>query len=148
MVQDRQGQLSLHCPTCRQSTFLPPASGVSGLQVAFYIHHLFEIQDAIKKVKDPQKVQCEKCTKTTRIATNFCRDCGEFICHGEKCTETHSEWKELSKHEVVSMEQIQSNVKQLVPPKKVILYCSLHEGMKIDLYLRRAHLSPLHRQET
>jgi tripartite motif-containing protein 2/3/tripartite motif-containing protein 71 len=46
----------------------------------------------------------------------------------------HREWKELSKHEVVSMEQIQSNVKQLVPPKKVTLYCSLHEGMKLDLY--------------
>jgi tripartite motif-containing protein 2/3/tripartite motif-containing protein 71 len=46
----------------------------------------------------------------------------------------HREWKELSKHEVVSMEQIQSNMKQLVPPKKVTLYCSLHEGMKLDLY--------------
>ena len=32
------------------------------------------------------------------------------------------------------MEQIQSNVKQLVPPKKVTLHCSLHEGMKLDLY--------------
>ena len=46
----------------------------------------------------------------------------------------HSEWEEFSKHKVVSMEQIQSNVKQLVPPKKVTLYCSLHEGMKLDLY--------------
>ena len=46
----------------------------------------------------------------------------------------HREWKELSKHEVVSMEQIQSNMKQLVPPKKVTLYCSQHEGMKFDLY--------------
>ena len=132
VVIDRQGQLSLRCPTCRQSTLLPQASGVSGLQSAFLIHHLFEVQDALKKVKDPQMVHCEKCTVTTRTATNFCRDCGEFIC--EKCTEMHREWKELSKHEVVSMEQIQSNVKQLVPPKKVTLYCSLHEGMKLDLY--------------
>ena len=132
VVTDRQGQLSLRCPTCRQSTLLPPATGVSGLQSAFLIHHLFEIQDALKKVKDPKKVQCEKCTVTTRTATNFCRDCGEFIY--EKCTKMHREWKELSKHEVVSIEQIQSNVKQLVPPKKVTLYCSLHEGMKLDLY--------------
>ena len=132
VVTDRQGQLSLRCPTCRQSTLLPPATDVSGLQPAFHIHHLFEIQDTLKKVKDPQKVQCEKCTKTTRTATDFCRDCGKFIC--EKCTEIHSEWEEMSKHEVVSMEQIQSNVKQLVPPKKVTLYCSQHEGMKLDLY--------------
>ena len=133
VVTDQEGQISLRCPTCRQSTLLSgQASGVSGLQSAFLIHHLLEIQDALKKVKDPQKVQCEKCTVTTRTATNFCRDCGEFIC--EKCTETHREWKELSKHEVVSIGQIQSNVKQLVPPKKVTLYCSLHEGMKLDLY--------------
>ena len=127
VVTDRQGQLSLRCPTCRQSTLLPPATGVSGLQSAFLIHHLIEIQDALKKVKDPKKVQCEKCTVTTRTATNFCRDCGEFIC--EKCTETHREWNEM-----ISMEQIQSNVKQLVPPKKVTLYCSQHEGKELDLY--------------
>ena len=105
---------------------------MSGLQSAFHIHHLFEIQDALKKVKDPQRVQCEKCTKTTRIATNFCRDCGKFIC--EKCTEMHSEWEEISKHEVISMEQIRNDVKQLVLPKKVTLNCSKHEGMKLDLY--------------
>ena len=46
----------------------------------------------------------------------------------------HNEWEEFSKHEVVSMEQIQSNLKQLVPPKKVTLYCTQHEGMKLDLY--------------
>ena len=46
----------------------------------------------------------------------------------------HSEWEEMSKHEVVSIEKIQNNIKQLVPPKKVTLYCSHHEGMKLDLY--------------
>ena len=46
----------------------------------------------------------------------------------------HREWEEMSKHEVISIEQIQSSVKQLVPPKKVTLYCSQHEGMKLDLY--------------
>ena len=52
-----------------------------------------------------------------------------------KCVEMHSEWDEFSNHEMVSMEQVQSNVKQLVPSKKeVTLYCSLHEGMKLDLY--------------
>ena len=38
-------------------------------------------------------------------------------------------------HEIVSMDQIQSDVKQLVPPKKVVtLYCSLHQGKELDLY--------------
>ena len=132
VVTDRQGQLSLRCPTCRQSTLLPPATGVSGLQPAFHIHHLMEIQKALEKVKEPKKVMCEKCKKS-RIATKYCRDCGKFVC--ERCIEMHSDWDEFSSHEVVSMEQVQSNVKQLVPPKKdVILYCSLHPGKELELY--------------
>ena len=75
---------------------------------------------------------CEKCVKTARTATNFCRDCGKFIC--DICSTAHSEWEEFSKHEVVSVEQVQSNVKQLVPPKKVTLYCPHHKDMKLDLY--------------
>ena len=56
VVQDQQGQLSLRCPTCRQSTVLPQATGVSGLQSAFHVHHLLEIKDALEKVKEPQMV--------------------------------------------------------------------------------------------
>ena len=131
VVQDRQGQLSLRCPICRQCTLLPPAN-VSGLQPAFHIHHLFEIQDALEKLEEPQKVQCEKCTKTTQTATKFCRGCGKFIC--DKCCEMHIEWEEFSKHEVVSIEQTHSNAKQLVPPKKAILYCSQHQDKELELY--------------
>ena len=53
VVQDRQGQLSVRCPTCRRSILLPAAS-VSGLQSAFHIHHLFEIQEAFEKNKESQ----------------------------------------------------------------------------------------------
>ena len=76
VVRDHQG-LSLHCPSCRRSTLLPP-TGISGLQTAFYLNNLFEVRDAIEKVKEPQKTQCEKCEK--RVATSFCRSCGQFIC--------------------------------------------------------------------
>ena len=34
----------------------------------------------------------------------------------------------------MSIEEIQSDVKQLVPPKKVVLYCSQHQGKELDLY--------------
>ena len=128
VVQDHQG-LSLCCPNCRRSTLLPP-DGVSGLQSAFHTNHLFEIQDALKKLKEPQKTQCEKCEK--RVATNFCRDCGQFIC--TKCTETHQEWKELSSHEVVTIDQLQTDMKQLVPPKKKAMFCSKHPTKDLDLY--------------
>ena len=131
VVQDQQGQLSLSCPTCRQSTVLPQATGVSGLQSAFHVHHLLEIKDALEKVKEPQKVKCDKC-KTPKPATSYCRDCGEFIC--ATCTTVHSEWDAFAKHEVVAMEQFESKVKQLDALKKVTLYCSLHQGKELEIY--------------
>ena len=131
VVTDRQGQLSLRCPTCRQSTLLPPATNVSDLQPAFHIHHLFEIQDALEKVKVPKKVLCTKCNKN-RPATSYCRDCGKYTC--ATCTAIHSDWDDFAEHEVVALEQLESKVKQLDSLKKVTLYCSLHEGKELELY--------------
>ena len=132
VVTDRQGQLSLCCPTCRQSTLLPPATGVSDLQPAFHIHHLFEIQDALEKVKEPKKVMCGKCTKAQQPATSYCRDCGEFIC--AMCTTIHSHWDDFAEHEVVALEQLESKMKELDALKKVTLYCSLHKGKELEIY--------------
>ena len=133
VVQEQQGQRSLRCPTCRQSTWLlPPGSTVSDLQPAFHIHHLLEIQEALEKLKEPQKVQCDKCKLTPRPATSYCRDCGEFIC--AMCTTVHREWQTLSEHEVVALEQLESRVKQVDALKKVTLFCSLHNGKELELY--------------
>ena len=131
LVRDQQGQLSLSCSTCRQSTVLPQSTGVSGLQSAFHVHHLLEIKDALEKVKEPQKVKCDKC-KTPKPATSYCRDCGEFIC--AICTTVHREWDAFAKHEVVAMEQFESKVKQLDALKKVTLYCPLHQGNELEIY--------------
>ena len=132
VVTDRQGQLSLRCPTCRQSTLLPPATSVSDLQPAFHIHHLFEIQDALEKVKEPQKVMCGKCKKAKQAATSYCRDCGEFIC--AMCTTIHSNWDDFAGHEVVALEQLESKMKELDALKKVTFYCSLHKGKELEIY--------------
>ena len=132
VVQDLQGQVTLRCPTCRRSTQLPQGSTVSDLQPAFHIHHLFEIQDALEKVKEPQKVVCGKCTKVSRTATSYCRDCGEFICAA--CVDIHANWDMFSKHEVVPLNEFEKKVKQLDALKKVTLYCSLHQGKELELY--------------
>ena len=131
VLRDQQG-LSLRCPSCRRSTLLPPSS-VSGLQPAFHVHHWFEIRDAlvkVTKVKGPQKTQCEKCSKND--ATNFCRDCGQFICR--TCSKIHQTWTELSTHEVISLDQLEGDVTQLVPPTKKVTYCSKHPTKESDLY--------------
>ena len=131
VLRNQQGP-SLICPSCRRSTLLPPNS-ISGLQPAFLIHHMFEIRDAlvkVKKVKGPQKTQCEKCQKAD--ASSFCRDCGQFLC--SRCTEIHKDWAELSTHEVISLDRLEGDVTQLVPPTKKVTYCSKHPTKESDLY--------------
>ena len=132
MVQDQQGQFSVRCPTCRRATLLPPPTTVADLQSAFHIHHLFDIRDAFEKVKEPEKVHCAKCIKVARIATSYCRDCGEFIC--AMCTEVHAHWDMFAEHEVVPLDQFEKKAKQLDFLKKVTLYCSLHQGKELELY--------------
>ena len=45
---DRQQQLPLICPTCRQLTPIL-ANGVAGLQSAFHINHFLEMAREVKK---------------------------------------------------------------------------------------------------
>ena len=132
VVTDQRGQVSVRCPTCRRATLLSPATTVADLQSAFHIHHLFEIQDAFEKVKEPQKVLCGMCKKDARTATSYCRDCGNFIC--SSCVDSHVQWDMFAKHEVVGLDEFEKKVKQLDVLKKVTLYCSLHQGKELELY--------------
>ena len=128
VAHNRQGQLE--CPKCRRPTPLPP-TGVSGLQAAFNVHHLFDIQETLKKVKEPQKLACEKCSKTTCKATSFCRQCTKFICH--LCTNIHKEYEEFEGHEVVTIEKVEGDLIRLVSPNKVTPRCPKH-NKSLKLY--------------
>ena len=122
-----QGQV-VECPNCRQPTSLPQ-NGVPGLQGAFLIHHLFDIQDILKKVSSPAKSKCDKCEK--REPSCYCRTCG-FIC--EKCKDFHSEWRDFSTHEIIGFDQLTGDVTNLVPPVKKVLQCSKHTDKQLDLF--------------
>ena len=125
--QTPQGQV-VECPTCRHPTSLPQ-NGVPGLQGAFLMHHLFDIQDTLKKVRTPAKTQCNKCKK--RESSCYCRTCG-FIC--ERCKDIHPEWEEFSSHEIISLDQLMGDVTNLVPPVKTVLQCSKHTDKQLDLF--------------
>ena len=129
LVQKQDGQLILQCPSCRRTTALP-LQGVSGLQSDFHANHLFEIQDTLAKVKEPQKTQCEKCKKST--ATGFCRDCGKFVC--DKCTEIHQMWEDFANHQIVTMQDVQADAASLIPPKKKVLHCQKHKEKLLEIY--------------
>ena len=129
LVQKRDGQSVLQCPNCRRTISLP-LQGVSGLQSDFHANHLFEIQETLAKVKEPQKIQCEKCKKSK--ATGFCRDCDKFIC--EKCTEMHQTWEEYNTHEIATIQNVQADAASFIPPKKKVLHCQKHKDKLLEIY--------------
>ena len=124
----RQEGQTLPCPQCRQVTPLP-AGGVPELQGAFYIHYLFDIQDALEKVSSTTQLMCGTCSK--REAICFCRTCG-FVC--EFCRETHEYWSNLKTHEIIDLDTLTGDVTTLVPPLKKTLFCSRHQEKEADLY--------------
>ncbi len=93
VVRDRQGQLTLTCPTCRQVTSTPlnHGDGVTGLQSAFHINELLEIRDDLKKSKEPIPSQEPRVdiplTKATcsdhsgKELEFFCVTCGVLVCY-------------------------------------------------------------------
>ena len=121
--------LTATCPNCRRETRLPQ-EGVASLPSAFYINHLFEVRDTLQKVKDPNKTRCEKCKDGD--AKGYCRDCGKFIC--ELCITMHKKWEEFAEHVIATLGQIEADVAQLVPPKKVAMTCPKHPSKKSKIY--------------
>ena len=91
-ARDQQGQLSLTCPTCRQVTPIPP-SGVAGLQSAFHINHLLEIQDSLQNPLAEEAVGGTVLQNFPKNAAQFCFEhveeelklycatCEELICY-------------------------------------------------------------------
>ena len=128
LVRGEQEGQSLPCPQCRQVTPLP-VGGVSKLQGAFYIHYLFDVQDALKKVSSSEQTMCDKCKKREAVA--FCRTCG-FVCGF--CKETHQYWDNLKTHEFIDLDALTGDVTTLVPLLKKTLFCSRHQKKEVDFY--------------
>jgi len=84
----------------------------------------------LSKAKAPQKTQCEKCEES--LATGFCRNCGQFVCN--KCTELHQTWKEFSTHQIASLNDIQKEAANLVPPTRKVMYCPKHPEKSLKIY--------------
>ncbi len=123
-----QDGTSLTCPKCRRTT-QAPQGGVSELQSAFYINHLFDVRDTLKKVKDA-RIECQHCGENE--ATGYCRNCSEFYC--QSCIEVHKKWKALADHDIAMFEVVQAEAINLVPTKKAIMACSKHPGKSLEIY--------------
>ena len=124
----KDGQ-SLQCPTCR---YLVPlsAKGVSGLQSDFHIDHLFEIRDAFNKAVESTDTQCGSCEDGK--ATGYCRDCGEFVC--DDCQAAHKRVKTSKNHQIITLDEVQAQATNLIPPKRLISYCPRHPESVLKIF--------------
>ncbi len=127
--QGRQGRRSVECPNCRGVTSLS-TKGVAGLQSAFYINHLLEIQEPLRKlcIEAPVAVGGEaRSLSPVRKASYcpqhsskelelYCETCMELICcycaikGGKHRTHDHERLSELMKDYI---EELQAVVKPM-----------------------------------
>ena len=96
-VRDQQGKLGLTCPACRQVTPIPDR-GVAGLQPAFHINRLLEIQESFQVLMVPAAVPVGAVGEATSNVSPrtslrhcfehpeeelklYCEPCGELVCY-------------------------------------------------------------------
>ena len=120
---------SLTCPTCQHIVPLSK-KGVDGLQSDFHIDRLFDIRDAFNKAAEPTETQCGSCEDGR--ATGYCRDCSEFVC--DECQAVHKKLKKMKHHKIVTLNELQTQAANLIPPKKVIPNCPKHPENALKIY--------------
>ena len=132
-VRDQQG---LTCPTCRQVTPIPDR-GVAGLQSAFHINNLLEIQDSFKQIPNPlAELAGAAVESTATISRNvvprccyehasqelklYCETCGELVCvqciiqngkhHDHDCVLLHKAFSKYQEEITSSLEPMENKV--------------------------------------
>ena len=132
--RDQRGQLGISCPICRQVTPVPNR-GVAGLQSAFHINHLLELQDSFQKLDNPAAALEGAATNAapSREAVRhcfehpdeelklYCETCGELVClkcaikglgkhFGHNCKELHQAFQEYKEEITSSLEPMEKQV--------------------------------------
>ena len=135
--RDQRGQLGLSCPICRQVTPVPNR-GVAGLQTAFHINHLLELQDSFQKLDNPAVALEGAVGGTTNAAPSreairhcfehpeeelklYCENCGELVClkcgikglgkhFGHDCKELDKAFQEYKEEITLSLQPMEKQV--------------------------------------
>ena len=135
--RDQRGQLGLTCPICCQVTPVPNR-GVAGLQSAFHINHLLELQDSIQKLDNPAAALEGAVGGTTNAAPSreavrhcfehpgeelklYCETCGELVClkcaikglgkhFGHNCKELDKAFQKYKEETTSSLEPMEKQV--------------------------------------
>ena len=81
VFRDRQGELILSCPICRQVTPVP-GNGVTGFPPAFHINNLLELYDSFKKIDtgSSSDAVATKMAHEEKEIELYCDTCEQLIC--------------------------------------------------------------------
>ncbi|XP_076076004.1 protein PML-like [Mytilus galloprovincialis] len=127
------------CPICRVFVKKPPkeTSPKSWCQKLPYnqlIQSLMDKKDILTSSKN-----CSSCEiqQKTQVAQDWCLDCEEVYC--SQCSTFHRSFKVSSKHNIVSIHDIQRNPKDFKYRKTI--YCDLHTEKPEDICCMD-HLKP------
>ena len=150
----------LACPLCRETVEIP-ATGFSGLQVAFHVNNLIEIYRSIQNAFGPDNAAIGSPTAATTatppscgncgpgsVAGFFCPQCNEFLC--EICRVVHGKWTKFSGHELsaISEEMLSKRESscETHPSQLLTHYCKMCKQLICIDCLRESSNDCTHRQ--
>ncbi len=159
VVRNKQGQLTLACPTCRQVMPIP-ANGTTGLKSAFHINHLLELRDSLSTIEvgavggSPDLNSVEKvsyCSEHSKKGLElYCETCGELVClkcvikggkhHNHDCKELAEAFERYKGEITVSLEPME---KQLAVISKALVQLDIccrdvakhQEGVEANIHV-------------
>lgn len=120
--------LACPVPTCRRRTKIRD-NHTDYLPNVSFIELLNKTRSDASKAKR-NKIQCGECSSSEE-AQKYCRDCSQYICG--TCNTSHGRMKTFAKHEVVSIEDVRSNIQENGPRIKVSTECPKH-GKEHELF--------------
>ena len=118
------------CPLCRAHVPLP-AKGIDGISANFSIKRLIEIYSKRQEIVTDTAPKCRLCT-SSNPATMWCIECDCTIC--SECSDVHKRMKMFAQHQVIPMQEFNSDPKRAI---KVFLnpgVCSAHPDQVLKFY--------------
>ena len=138
-IEKSGSQQVIKCPTCERSTSIP-VGGASVLPQNLHLGFEVEVAGYMSKIVSNSEVCCDPCIDGhSGPAEVFCCTCYRFMC--TFCHEHHKCHPELSKHNMVGLDQ--EGAKQLQTTMKPRdHYCSQpnHEDNKLNFYCESCKL--------
>ena len=131
-------QNAIHCPLCRQISHLP-SEKISDLKGNFYIQNLIEFSESTSAKYRDKKCSFCSLVGNESLATSQCLTCRDFLC--DECSKRHNFTRETLRHEVATLEDLQSGRHNEKLRSRQEIPCSEHHGEVLKYFCDTCNLS-------